>query len=340
MLVDIEDLNLIANKLAKDFTFFKNKKLFLTGGTGFFGKWILEAFLFLNNQHRLNISVSILSRSPDKFKRLHPHISGHDNFVFIKGDIKNFQDHTESYDLIIHAATDATSGRSPSETEQMRSSIMDGTKRICEFATKVNCRRILFTSSGAAYGPQPENIPYMSETFVNNPIFDHNDAYASAKLESEKYLKANSPCDVVIARCFTFAGPYLPLNSTYAFGNFIYDVLNHKDITIKGDGSAVRSYLYAADLVVWLLRILSSGRVNNIYNVGSDINLTIRELACKVEGKDQSCEKLNVNISGGRYVPSIKKAKEELGLQCYTSLNSAIEKTLHFYRSGKYSSLE
>lgn len=333
MLVDIEDLNLIANKLARDFAFFKNKKIFLTGGTGFFGKWILEAFLFLNNQHSLNISVSILSRTPDKFKMLHPHIVEHDNFFFIKGDIKNFQDHTECYDLIIHAATDATSGRNKSETEQMRSSIMDGTRRICEFAIKVNCKRILYTSSGAAYGPQPENISHIPETFVNNPFFNDNDAYASAKLESEKYLIANSPCDVVIARCFSFAGPYLPLTGSYAFGNFIYDFLNHKNITMNGDGSAVRSYLYAADLVIWLLRILSSGRVNHIYNVGSDVDLTIGDLACKIGGKDYNSEKLNINILGGRYVPSIKKAKEELDLQCYTSLNSAIEKTLRFYRN-------
>ncbi|MEC4727728.1 NAD(P)-dependent oxidoreductase [Shewanella sp. D64] len=336
MSVDIEDLNLIANELAMDFLFFKNKKIFLTGGTGFFGKWLLETFLYLNDYHNLNISVRILSRSPDKFKRLHSHISGHENFAFIKGDIKNFQDSTESYDLIIHAATDASSGRNESENEKMRSTIIDGTRRICEFASQVNCQRILYTSSGAAYGPQPENMSHIPETFVDNPRFIDKDVYASAKLESEKYLKANSPCEVVIARCFAFSGPYLPLEGSYAFGNFIDDVLNGNDISIKGDGTAVRSYLYAADLVVWLLRILSSGKAFEIYNVGSSEQVSIGELAMLIDavagGKSLVETPSLVKQTVHQYVPDIRKAQNELGLCVYTSLSSSINKTLRFYK--------
>tara|TARA_R110001583_G_scaffold25592_5_gene92377 strand:- start:737 stop:1771 length:1035 start_codon:yes stop_codon:yes gene_type:complete len=337
MSVDIEDLNLIANKLAKDFLFFKNKRIFLTGGTGFFGKWLLETFLFLNTQHNLNISVSILSRSPEKFKESYPHISSHERFVYIKGDVKSFQDNTEYYDLIIHAATDASSGRNQTETELMRSTIMDGTKRICDFAKKVNCQRILYTSSGAAYGPQPESMSHISETFVDNPFFNDNDAYASAKLESEKYLKANSPCDVVIARCFAFSGPYLPLNGSYAFGNFIENILNEKDIIIKGDGTAVRSYLYAADLVIWLLRLLSSGTNKEIYNVGSPVSISISELASTIN--NVGSKKTNIYVSSKAsqksiYVPDINKSKVELGLDVYTSLDAAIEKTLYFYKKN------
>jgi nucleoside-diphosphate-sugar epimerase len=331
MSVDIEDLNLIANKLVKDFFFFKNKKIFLTGGTGFFGKWLLETFIFLNTNHDLNISVSILSRSPDKFKKSYPHISGHENFYYIKGDIKNFQDKTECYDLIIHAATDASSGRNQSEAKLMRSTIMDGAKRICEFANRVQCERILYTSSGAAYGPQPENMSHIPETFMENPFFNDNDAYARAKLDSENYLKQNASCDVVIARCFAFSGPYLPLDGSYAFGNFVNNVLNMRDIVINGDGTAVRSYLYAADLVIWLLRILSSGKANAIYNVGSDVAINIKKLALEIAAGDVGVSISQSDVQGGnRYVPSIEKAKIELELQCYTSLERSIQKTIRF----------
>lgn len=331
MSVDIDDLTLIADKLSEDFEFYKNQKIFLTGGTGFFGKWLLESFIYLNDVHKLNISVTILSRSPQRFTEDYPHFDNHENFTFIQGDVRIFSDVSEYYDLVIHAATDASVELNKSNPELMRNTIMDGAKRICDFADKVSCKRILYTSSGAAYGPQPENMSHIAETFVDNPLFNYNDAYASAKLESEEYFKENAPCDVVIARCFAFAGPYLPLNGSYAFGNFINDALNKRDIIINGDGSAIRSYLYAADLVVWLLRILSSGLDRNIYNVGSKHAISMKELANKI-----SCDKIKIlGISKQNksvYLPSVEKASSELGLQESYTITQMAHKTKLFYK--------
>ena len=327
--VDIDDLTLIADKLSKDFTFYRNKKIFVTGGTGFFGKWLLESFIFLNNNHALNVTLTILSRSPEIFAKDYPHLANHDHFTFIQGDVRDLSDINTRYDLIIHAATDASSELNKSEPELMRSTIMDGAQAICDLAKRVNCHRILYTSSGAAYGPQPDNMTNMSETFVNNPLFNHNDAYASAKLESEQYFQKHTSCEVMIARCFAFAGPYLPLCGNYAFGNFIQDEMNHRDIVIKGDGSAIRSYLYAADLVVWLLRILSSGVDRDIYNVGSNHAISIKELAKKISSdtiKVMGKSEQNKNV----YLPSVEKALSELGLQENYTIAQMVHKTKLF----------
>ena len=237
--------------------------------------------------------------------------------------------------MIIHAATDASAELNKSNPELMHSTIMDGTKRICEFAEKVHCKRILYTSSGAAYGPQPEGLTHMSESFVNNPLFNHNDAYANAKLESEKYFKENAPCEVVIARCFAFAGPYLPLNGSYAFGNFLDDALHDRDIVIKGDGCAVRSYLYSADLVIWLLRILSAGKDQEIYNVGSSLAISIKDLAKKI-GTNKihilaSQDGKNKNV----YIPSLDKITMDLGLRETFTIDEIIYKTKSFYKCSK-----
>ena len=334
MKVDITDLKLIAKHLKKDHVFYKNKNIFLTGGTGFFGKWLLESFIYLNDIHNLNISVTILSRSPQRFTEGFPNLANHENFTFVKGDVRTFSTLSEEFDLIIHAATDASVALNKSNPELMRNTILDGTKRICELADKVNCKRILYTSSGAAYGPQPENLTHMPESFVDNPQFNHNDAYASAKLESEQYFKENAPCEVVITRCFAFAGPYLPLDGSYAFGNFIYDVLHRRDIVINGDGTAVRSYLYAADLVIWLLRILSSGKSGELYNVGSSQAISIKDLANKI-----SSSKMKVSVLGKKsgniniYVPSVNKSEKELSLTCYTPLNEIITKMVSFHKN-------
>ncbi|MBN3493423.1 NAD-dependent epimerase/dehydratase family protein [Vibrio neptunius] len=338
MRIHESDLSLISEHLEKDISYFRNKKIFITGGTGFFGKWLLETFKFLNENNSLNVSLTILTRSPEKFERKYPHLFGYERFRFFQGDVRDFEDLEEDFDIIIHAATDASAELNRSEPDLMRSTIMDGTKRVCDFAERTGCKRILYTSSGAAYGPQPDDLASMPETFLDNPLFNHSDAYASAKLESETYFKENASCEVVIARCFAFSGPYLPLDGSYAFGNFILDALNEKNILINGDGTAVRSYLYAADLVIWLLRMLSSGRNKEIYNVGSPEGISIFELAYLINNlRDNNAE---VKVLGkassnkNQYVPDVSKAESELNLKVYTSLKSAINKTLDFYSVG------
>ena len=332
--IDKEDLTFIAEKLSEDFSFYKGKKIFLTGGTGFFGKWLLGAFAFLNRYHKLDIAVTILSRNPKKFSEENPKLFRNQWFTFIKGDIRNLDQVCcvdENFDLIIHAATDASVELNKSKPELMYSTIIDGAKTVCDFAKKVKANRILYTSSGAAYGKQSSKGKLLEE-LANQSDPDKKDAYAYAKLQSENYFIGNAPCDVVITRCFAFSGPHLPLNGGFAFGNFINDVLNEQNIIIKSSGKSVRSYLYASDLVIWLLRVLSVGKDRELYNIGSHFEVTINKLATLVSRGCVSVKVLGVD-DGNKdyYVPCTKKAERELGLKVFTSLEDSIEKTLRFY---------
>lgn len=332
MLIDIEDLNLIANKLARDFAFFKNKKIFLTGGTGFFGKWILTAIKFLNEKYNLNASVTILTRDPTLFYKTNQKLYLYTGFKFICGDIASLKIDDDKYDLIIHAAADV-SDRGNSRLEN----IMLGVEKITTFANASECKRLIFISSGAVYGSQPNALFGFSESFTNNSkINANNNVYALGKKSAENYFIKHLNAELVIARCFAFAGPYLPLDGKFAFGNFVANFIKDEDIVISGDGKAVRSYLYSADLVVWLLTILARGKNREIYNVGSSECLSIKDLAVKMYGSEnrvilmnQTCDMDNV------YYPNVDRAKKELGLDIYTSIDLTIKKTIEFYKFNK-----
>lgn len=332
--VDEADLELIASKLPSVLPLFKKKKLFITGGTGFFGKWLLEAINHLNLNYELELEATVLTRNPDRFALEYPHLAHAKGVSFVSGDIRNIPAVTTTFDYIIHAATDVPSKSvSTADIEDARSTILDGIAEVVHFAKSVNCRRLLFTSSGAAYGRIPPSVSEgITESFSEGEFIVESDVYGLSKNKAEQYLKEHAMCDVVIARCFAFSGPYLPLDGSFAFGNFIADRLNRKPITIQGNGKTVRSYLYAADLVIWLLTMLVKGKDRSMYNVGSDVPVTIQELAESIAKTRTDVSVLAPeNLGFNTYFPAIEKAQKELGLGIYTTLNEAIDKTIKYY---------
>ena len=303
----------------------KNFRIFLTGGTGFFGKSLLAHCRELRN-----CELVILSRNPEKLIGEIPGLKQDKRIKFMQGDIRDFELDNENFDYIFHGA--ATSGTVVSDDET-RSVIIDGTKHIIDFATSSGVKKILYVSSGAVYGNN--NTTAVSEDFPCEPV----NIYGSAKLEAEKLcLESGLPC--CIARCFAFVGEYLPLDAHFAIGNFIRDCLDNRPIVIKGDGSPLRSYLYAGDLAQWLWTILLNGKNGEAYNVGSDFSVSIAELASivrTVAGTDNEIQILSPP-SGTRpqcYVPDISKASRELGLEVETALEDAIRKTIDFYKDKK-----
>ena len=298
---------------------FKGKRFFLTGGTGFFGKSILD---MVKRGFAENSSFTILSREPDAFLRQNPCFAGMDHVTFHRGDIRDFEFPACEFDCLIHAATPAVTTLAPGE---MRSIILEGTERILAFARQCKAQRLLFVSSGAVYGPQPEWCENLAEDFPCAPVTE----YGIAKLEAEK-MCLNSGVECVIARCFAFIGPYLNLDIHFAAGNFLGDCLRKKDIIIKGDGTPLRSYLYADDLVEWLFAILEKGRAGEAYNVGSPQGISISALAKEMASHFEPAPAVRImeravpGRAPAQYVPDVSKIGKELGVSIKVPLSEAI----------------
>ncbi len=311
------------------------KRIFLTGGTGFFGKWLLKRIQGLGTE------VVILSRNPERFCCEYSSLVNQCDVSFVKGDVRDFNYPTDKFDYVIHAATEASVKFDQKTQDDMYSVIVDGTKRVLDFSRQAGVQRILYVSSGAVYGVQPPELSHIPETFPCNPVT----AYGKGKLRAEQ-MCLESGTDAVIARCFAFVGPWIPLDSHFAIGNFIGNCLRNEPIEIQGDGSPFRSYMYGLDLADWLMNILLNGCSGGVYNVGSDEAISISDLAFKVRACAGTESSIMIqgrpNKSGfpSRYVPSISKAKEELGVCFQFTLDAAIRQTLCWHRDQSCKSPE
>jgi dTDP-glucose 4,6-dehydratase len=260
----------------------------------------------------------------------------------LPGNVSNFEFPSGNFAYIIHAATEPHFDPTRQHPLGTFAPDIDGTRRVLEFAKTHAVRRLLFTSSGAVYGKQPPDLTHVPEEYTGAPpTVDSCSAYGEAKRVSEfmcaMYARQYG-FSALIARLFAFVGPHLPLDRNFAIGNFIRDVLAGRAIRINGDGTPYRSYLYAADLAIWLWTILVQGESAHPYSVGSPEALTILDLARTVAQVTAPQTAIEIaaqpqpGVPSARYVPCTKRAQNELGLCTRIPLPDAIRRTFNWHK--------
>lgn len=305
-------------------------RIFMTGGTGFIGRWMLEALA----RSGVDAEVTLLSRDPGGFRTRAPHLAA--RFRLVAGDVMRFTAPTADYTHVIHAATDASAALNASDPRRMFDTIVQGTRNALDLANRCGNARFLFLSSGAVYGAQPPEMTQVGEDWRGGPDpCDPLSAYGEGKRAAEMLCAIYARqfgLDIVNARIFALLGPLLSLDTHFAAGNFIRDAMQGRTIRVVGSGEAVRSYLYAADLTVWLWTLLIAGQAGTVCNVGSEEAISIADLAHRTA---TLLDGPGVEILGrpdpgwnpGRYVPSTARARAELGVAATVRLDDAIRRT-------------
>lgn len=309
------------------------RHLFMSGGTGFVGKTMLDCLIALQGQQQGAFRCTVLSRDPAGFLALYPRYADLPWLDLIAGSLEHLPVARTDYTDVVHAAADTHLHGDGSRWVRQ---IVGGTQAMLDFAVSCGAQRFLLTSSGAIYGPQPGGLERLPEDYIGAPSPSlPGSTYGQAKRVAEQlctiYLHEHG-LQTVSARCFAFAGEHIPLDGAYAIGNFIRDALYRDAIRVRGDGTAVRSYLDGEDMAHWLLHLLCHGQAGEAYNIGGSQAVTMAELAAAVAAALAPEKAVLIEQampdSGqrSRYVPDISKVAA-LGLYPAYTLDETIRRT-------------
>lgn len=319
-------------------------RLLVTGGTGFVGTWLAWTVSVLNDEYGLGIDLRLLSPNATAFATRVPELADRPDVTLVERDVRDLGELSAEVTHVIHAAGTPDSRVHVSDPVRTMSVIADGSKAVLEAVSSLpELRSVLMLSSGLVYGDLPPSLERVPETYRSGPECN---TIASVYAESKRFAETLSAAYVsqyklplVTARPFAFIGPYQLLDKPWAINNFIRDAIHGGPIRILGNPETVRSYMYPADLAVWLLSLLTSGVPGTVYNVGSPNSVTLRELAEAIAGQFAESPEIVWRPVGdqkaSRFVPDVTRAAS-LGLDLTVDLDEALARTIawHSARAG------
>ena len=320
----------------------RGQHVFISGGTGFLGTWLLELIKVLNERHSFGIKVTVYSRQARAFAERWPHLGQMEDVRFQEGDIRYFTELPRDVRYIVHAAALTDRRLLASQPSAVAEVNSVGTQRILRAANLLeDVQKVVLLSSGLVYGAQPWDLTRVDETFAG-PMRcnDVNAVYAESKRFAEVVAQSaisESKLPVVTLRPFAFVGPYQSLQLPWAVTDFIRDSFTGGPIRIMGDGSTVRSLMYASDYAFWVLAALANGRPRETYNVGSPEPIDLGSLAKMITQSFVPVPEIRTRLGQtghdrNRLVPDVSRAQRDLGVEVTVSLTEAIQRTITWNR--------
>jgi UDP-glucuronate decarboxylase len=253
------------------------KKILVTGGAGFIGSALAEKLAEDSNNSLVivdDLSTGELEKIPS---------SKNDNIRFIKADINLFEDISNIFfsfqpDYVFHYAALVGVKRTLANPVKVLNDVT-GIKNILNLSKSTGVKRVFFSSSSEVYG-EPVELPQHEETTPLNSRLP----YAIVKNIGEAYMKAYHKefgLDFSIFRFFNTYGP--KQSKDFVISKFISRALNNENIEVYGDGKQTRTFCFIDDNIKATTNAFYENTfVNDVVNIGSDIEMTILDLATTI----------------------------------------------------------
>ena len=276
-----DDLEYVANLPIYDKL--KNKSILITGACGLIGSFLVDVIMKHNNLSNDNIIVIATSLKEESIIKRFSNYIGNVNFKYICQDINNPLKYDDKIDYIIHLAGNAHPNLFKSDPVGTIKTNIIGLLNLLSVSKEKNVNRVLYVSSGEVYGEKDMvNEFYEDDLGYVNPVL-YRSCYPNSKRCAETLCVSFSEqygISTVIARPSHVYGPTYTQNDSRVYAEFIRNILNGEDITLKSAGNQIRSYTYVADAVSALLYILLYGEDKNAYNIANPNSiLSIKEMA-------------------------------------------------------------
>lgn len=342
-----EDLAAIAETADSALRSLSGATVLVAGAAGFLPSYVVDALAFANERSGGSRCHVVCV---DNFKTGIPqrlaHLEKSADVSFVEHDItKPLTSITPDY--IVHGASIASPTwyrRYPLETVDIN---VTGTRNLLELGRSAGVRGFVYLSSSEIYGdPPPDRIPTKEDYWGHVSSLGPRACYDESKRLAETLCMIyfhSFGVPVKIVRPFNVYGPRLRLDDGRIMPDMISDVLAHRPITLYSDGRATRSFCYVRDEAAGILQVLAANISGEVFNVGNDEEVSIRQLAETVDEISQnrcgvrlekSPDPDYVTDNPQRRCPDLEKMKRLIGWTPTVSLREGIERTVRYYRDG------
>lgn len=304
----------------------RDSHVLVTGASGFVGSWLLSTLAYLNDVHGFRTRITAVARHPSRVEQRAPFLAGRADIAWVPADVRQLVSIPDDAAWLVHAAGVPDSRHHATSPIETTAVIAEGTFRVLRLAEQATClRQILHVSSGLAAVASGSGGP--TAAYIEAKRFSETQCYA---------FRTQAKLPIVITRPFTLIGPFQDLDSPWAANNFLHAAIEGQPLKIRGDGRAVRSYLYGSDMAAIALNQLVRGESGEVYDLGGTEAMSVDELARIVVRQARRPLEIRTSASArsageDRFVPDMSRSTGHLGITPAFSTADAVARSLDWY---------
>lgn len=317
-------------------------RVLVTGGAGFIGSHLTEALLARGDR------VTVLDNlSTGRIENLDG-ARAHPGLRLLTGDVRDgarFEEALTGSDILFHLAAHVGVRRIMDRTVESLLNNVQGTMAVLEQAARARTRTVLFSSSEVYGKRNGEPLDEGDDLAIGAPSISRW-SYATGKAVDESLALAyhvERALPVTVVRCFNTCGPRQTDRYGMVLPTFVRQALAGAPLTVHGDGRQSRCFSAVSDVVRGALQLADApAAVGEIFNVGSDREVTILDLAQRVVRLTQSRSPIVTipydQVFGEgfedvrRRVPSLAKIRAFIGYEPRVSLEELLAATIESFR--------